>query len=478
MTGVMSASDPSAGPGLSLTARLWLVATAAALFVAGVVGVLGGQQEAARRAHELAALRRDFAVALAERCAPPLVQRDRETLRALVGIGRDLVHGRVLVLDPLGRVQADSAHLLVGRVIDGMVGAGLGVVERLRPSDPDAGDDAVLLAETAAPVRHAGETIGELRLQCEPRAAAPAFDATWFGLCLLACLSIVVVAAGLTQHCAQRVRSATAALLRLSAGECSGVRPGPADGEFRDFGLALAELERGVQDGLQQVAMGYREMALQLVAQLERQGLVARGRGERCAALAGRFAAHLQMVPGDRQDLELAARLVDLGKAWLRQAAVRGAVSGEPGLQEAQVHAARGAEQLDRMPPLRRCARLLRHLAERYDGSGVPHGLRGNRIPLGSRMLAIVVAYDGLRHGATSRQQTTRSSLQHLMQHAGSVFDPWLVEQFAVVLGQGAAGWDREVWIVPPGQGQPEDDGGAEVDPLEVVPDEPDDRQP
>ncbi|MBL8724580.1 MAG: hypothetical protein JNK49_11065 [Planctomycetes bacterium] len=474
---------------VSSTAKVSFVTAAVALFVSAIVGVLGSHREAARRAEDLATNRRELAVALAERCAPLLPHRDRKSLQSLAGIGRDLAQGRLLVLDLFGRVHADSAQLLVGRVVDAMALPGGGVVERLRMSDPDAGDDAVWLAETAVPIRFGGEIVGELRLQCEPAPPGPSWDAAWFSLCLLACLSIVVVAAAMTQYWVQRLRCATQGLLRLATGETAGVLQDAPAGEFRDFSAALAELDRGVQDGLQLVAVGYQELALQLVLQLERQGFAPAGRGQRCAELAGRFADHLHLVAADRRDLVLAAKLLDLGSAFGRTAG--NLVRERSGLPQgvAPTHQfVRGAEQLDCMPPLRSCARLLRHVDERFDGKGGPDGLRGSAIPLGARILAIVVAYDrhlqrrmaespATKNGSGKRDApagAAQSAWQSMLQEGGDALDPWLTAEFAAVVGVEPRMRDKEVWIVPPGAaGDPAADEFALMDgQVDVIPDE------
>jgi hypothetical protein len=454
------------GPGLSLTARLWFLATAVSLFLAAVVGVLGGQIEAERAAAERSGLRRDFALALAERCAPALARRDRGTLQQQAGVGRDFVQGRILVLDQLGRVHADSSHMMVGRVVDCLARPGGGVVSRLRLDDPDAGEDAVLLAEVAAPVRLGGETLGEVRVLCEPALRPAAWDLTWFGLSLLTCLSVVVVAVTLTQHWSQRLRRATSAVARLAAGENGGFGTVAAGGELHDFGVALAAMEQGVQEGLLRVADGYRDMALQLVDQLERQGLVPRGRGERCALLAARLSERLRLVAADRRDLVTAARLVDLGKAWIRPDRLR----RSRGRQSPAQHAVRGAEQLESLPPLRSCARLLRHHLERFDGGGTPDGLRGDQIPLGSRLLAVLVAYDECRHPEDAKPLSPVQAARRVAEANDGAYDPWLVEQLVAMLGTSEPDRDSErgVWIVPP-RGEAQDPAAEDwTDPNEA----------
>ena len=71
------------------------------------------------------------------------------------------------------------------------------------------------------------------------------------------------------------------------------------------------------------------------------------------------------------------------------------------------------------------------HHHENYDGSGYPYGLAGEEIPLLSRVLAIVDAYDvmvndQLYKGAVSEEH----AMEELRKYAGSQFDPKLVNLF------------------------------------------------
>ncbi|MBM4061317.1 MAG: hypothetical protein FJ265_09530 [Planctomycetes bacterium] len=452
--------------GYTLTARLGLLLAAAALFLALVLGMLGAdhQDRLAAGAEERA--ERDLALAFAERCAPQLERLDHERLSALLGAARDQVQGRLLVLDRGGTVVADSANALAGSKLELQAAAGL--LQRAVRCDPGAGADAAVLRETLVPIRFGGEPIGELRLQRAVAARASRFDFTWFGLVLLSGLSLTVVATAMAHQWSARVRLATDALIRLSTGGAGGVGSDVSEGEFHDLGLALREMERGVQDGLQQVAGGFLAMAQQLVDGLERHRLVPHGHGERLARHARCLLDRLQLPPEECREVELACRLADLGKAWVRPAILQktGPLT-EAEAQSLRQHPVRAAEHLECLPGLRRVAAILRHQNERYDGQGGPHGLRGDRIPLGSRVLAIAAAYDRSTAGGDP-PATPAEALQALVQARGEVFDPRLVDLFREVVQPAPAAVDRSVAIVPVGgrprrepsaRGVPPDDG-------------------
>ncbi len=68
---------------------------------------------------------------------------------------------------------------------------------------------------------------------------------------------------------------------------------------------------------------------------------------------------------------------------------------------------------------------------ERWDGSGYPKGLRGNKIPIGGRICALADVFDSLTtvrpYGAPLSVEV---AMKHIRQGSGSYFDPHLVDIF------------------------------------------------
>ena len=82
-------------------------------------------------------------------------------------------------------------------------------------------------------------------------------------------------------------------------------------------------------------------------------------------------------------------------------------------------------------PDLKEAAELMLCHHEAYDGSGYPRGLRGEQIPLGARIFAVVDAYDAMRSDRPYRKGMRRSdALAELKHNSGSQFDPVVVETF------------------------------------------------
>jgi putative methionine-R-sulfoxide reductase with GAF domain len=76
-------------------------------------------------------------------------------------------------------------------------------------------------------------------------------------------------------------------------------------------------------------------------------------------------------------------------------------------------------------------APFILHHHERYDGSGYPHKLKGDKIPLEARIIAIADAFD-VMVGETSYKipVTFDDAVEELKRNAGTQFDFWLVDEF------------------------------------------------
>jgi HD-GYP domain-containing protein (c-di-GMP phosphodiesterase class II) len=153
-------------------------------------------------------------------------------------------------------------------------------------------------------------------------------------------------------------------------------------------------------------------------------------------ALAERVAHRLGFDEAALAEVSLAARLHDAGKIGVPDAILL----KEGPLDEQEWEVMRccprwGAEMIERFPRLDNVATIVRCLHEQWNGNGYPDGLKGEEIPLASRVVLACDAYD-----AMTRDRPWRSAfepwvaLRKIRQGAGHRFDPAVVDALTVTL--------------------------------------------
>jgi HD-like signal output (HDOD) protein len=86
---------------------------------------------------------------------------------------------------------------------------------------------------------------------------------------------------------------------------------------------------------------------------------------------------------------------------------------------------------LGSIPGMAAIALAVRHQHENYDGSGYPEGLSGEQIPLHSRIIKVVDAYDQMTSPRPiQRAVTHEQAIEFLKLDAGKRFDPEIVNAF------------------------------------------------
>jgi putative nucleotidyltransferase with HDIG domain len=135
------------------------------------------------------------------------------------------------------------------------------------------------------------------------------------------------------------------------------------------------------------------------------------------------------------QALEAAALLHDLGKL-----AVPEHILNKPGplspaeFDEMKKHASVGASILSAIDFPFPVVPIVRHHHENWDGSGYPDELKGDQIPLGARILAIVDCYDALTTDRPYRRRMAdEDALEIIRSRSGRMYDPHLVDVFVAM---------------------------------------------
>ena len=101
-------------------------------------------------------------------------------------------------------------------------------------------------------------------------------------------------------------------------------------------------------------------------------------------------------------------------------------------------HPVEGAEILERIAHLKEMAANVRYHHERYDGDGYPEGLKGEAIPLGARIAAVVDAFDAMLSDRPYRKgMAVEPAIAELKRCRGTQFDPQVVDAVVALYEEG-----------------------------------------
>jgi len=198
----------------------------------------------------------------------------------------------------------------------------------------------------------------------------------------------------------------------------------------------LQQQVAALQDALQE---RFVDGMITLVDALEARDRYTCGHSSRVASMAGKVARKVLGHAADAVEIQLAARLHDIGKVAVPDSLLDKPSSLTP--EEVvlmDTHPLVGESILRPIAQLRNVAIIIRNHHERWDGAGYPDGLVGEHIPIGSRILALADTFD-----AMTSQRPYRGSLpaakarEEIAGHLGTQFDPTIGQTFIDMIGAG-----------------------------------------
>lgn len=158
----------------------------------------------------------------------------------------------------------------------------------------------------------------------------------------------------------------------------------------------------------------------------------AEGHSLRVTAMTLRLAKALGRSEAELVHIHRGALLHDIGKMG-----VPDAILHKPGpLDDAEwsvmrKHPVYAYETLSGIPFLAQALDIPHYHHEKWDGTGYPHGLKGEQIPLAARIFAIVDIWDALRSDRPYRRGWPEERVrQHIRELAGAHLDPHIVDVF------------------------------------------------
>ena len=173
-----------------------------------------------------------------------------------------------------------------------------------------------------------------------------------------------------------------------------------------------------------------------LMAALDTKDAATEGHSERVSRLTVEVAREMG-VPGERLvDIERGALLHDVGKIGVPDSVLRKPSALTKKEWEAmQKHPLLAGLMVSKVGFLEGAMPILLYHHERFDGTGYPFGLSGDKIPLEARIFAVSDAFDAITSERPYRRPSSpRQAVDEIQANAGTQFDPVVVEAFVAVM--------------------------------------------
>ncbi len=174
-----------------------------------------------------------------------------------------------------------------------------------------------------------------------------------------------------------------------------------------------------------------------LIRALEDKDRFTAGHAASCAKYSIHVAEAMGMSLDDAEVVEHAALLHDIGKICISdQILLKPGRLSFAEFEAMKQHPYLGYKILKPIRFLMQEATLVLHHHEWFNGEGYPCRLKGNEIPLGARIIAVIDSYDTMRiaGGRYKKTSTVEDTLRELINCSGTQFDPAVVKSFIEVL--------------------------------------------
>jgi len=150
------------------------------------------------------------------------------------------------------------------------------------------------------------------------------------------------------------------------------------------------------------------------------------------------IAKKMGMPHSDINGLQEACKVHDLGKIGVHDNILTkpGKLTEEE-YNEIKLHSLAGAVILKPFHFLDKVVKMVRQHHERYDGKGYPDGLKGDKICLAARIMAVADSFEAMTSDRPYRKRMSKKdAIDELKRYKGSQFDPDIVDVFIKLLAE------------------------------------------
>lgn len=183
------------------------------------------------------------------------------------------------------------------------------------------------------------------------------------------------------------------------------------------------------------ISISYDQTLEALVTALEFRELETTMHTRRVVLYSMALAQKLGLSEDQTQQLRRGALMHDIGKIGVPDAILNkpGPLSEDEWVQMRR-HSSLGVDILEGIMFFQGAIDIVGASHEQYDGSGYPHGLKGEEIPLGARIFAVVDALDAITSDRPYRKaQSFDVALKEIKSKRGTQFDPKVIDAYLAI---------------------------------------------
>lgn len=201
------------------------------------------------------------------------------------------------------------------------------------------------------------------------------------------------------------------------------------------FFIKLKDLQKKEEDARATI-----EQTLKLFANtIEAKDRYTSGHSARVSFYVKELAKRMGLSKQDQQFIYYTAIIHDIGKIGIPDSILsKPDTLDKDEMEIMKTHAEKGGEILADFESLPGASEIVRHHHERYDGTGYPDGLKGEEIPLFSRIISVADGFDAMTSDRCYRKRLPMGLVvEELKASAGTQYDPKIVKCMLNILESG-----------------------------------------
>jgi HD-GYP domain-containing protein (c-di-GMP phosphodiesterase class II) len=198
--------------------------------------------------------------------------------------------------------------------------------------------------------------------------------------------------------------------------------------DVRRYELRIRELENQILDLRTALVCSFNQL-------LDLRDLNTGVHSTRLAEWGLRVARDLGVPESCMPDLEMGALLHDIGKIGVPDGILNKPARLTPEEYECvKRHPEFGWAVLRKLPRLEQTSLYVLHHHENFDGTGYPAKLKGSEIPIGSRIVSVIDAFDAMVSSRPYRKGLPlEEAIRRLNESSGTQFDPSVIKSFVPI---------------------------------------------